>query len=201
MTVVEYHGESDELTRIQRWGHYLTVIVAVVLVLYGINQRNGRLNATEFFDNPEAGFSLQYPVDWLIDENGEDYIFRVRDMSNDGFKTVLQIDFEIVSDQTSPWNILTARSVSRSLSLALYDTLNIEEITLADDISATQMDYVFAFTEVNPVLESIPTIAIGRDILIIRDNQAIIITYRAEESVFHDNLALFDRFLDSIEFQ
>lgn len=201
MAIIEYHGSTAELTRPQRWGHYLTVIMAIVCVIYGLNQRNNTLNATEFFDNPEAGFSVRYPSNWLIDENGDGYIFRVRDMSNRGFKTTLQIDVETISDQTSPWNILIARMISRAVTLAVYETYSIEEIILDDNVSATQMDYTFTFTEINPILESIPTVAIGRDILIIRDNQAIIISYHADIDIFQDNLDLFDRFLESIEFQ
>lgn len=201
MAIIEYHGSNAELTRTQRWGHYLTVIMAIVCVIYGLNQRNNTLNATEFFDNPEAGFSVRYPSNWLIDENGDGYIFRVRDMSNRGFKTTLQIDVETISDQTSPWNILIARMISRAVTLAVYETYSIEEIILDDNVSATQMDYTFTFTEINPILESIPTVAIGRDILIIRDNQAIIISYHADIDIFQDNLDLFDRFLESIEFQ
>ena len=201
MSIIEIDA-VEEQSRIQRWSHYLTLFVALATLLYAMNQRTNSLNATTLYQNPEAGITLNYPQSWLIDESGNDYIFRVRDMNNIRFNTTIQINIQTIGDQSSAWNILTTRSLERASTLALYNQLSpIEEFILPDDSLGTQMDYTYAVTEINPALQSLPTIVIGRDILTIRGNQAIVITFIAESDEFDDTLEVFNRFLNSLDFQ
>jgi len=201
MSIIEI-DVVEEQSRVQRWSHYLTLLIALIALLYAVNQRTGSLNATTLYENPEAGITLNYPHNWLIDETGSDYIFRVRDMNNVRFNTTIQINIQTIGDQSSAWNILTTRSLERAATLALYNQLSsVDDFILPDDSVGTQMDYTYAVTEINPALQSLPTIVIGRDILTIRGNQAIIITLIADSNEFNNALEVFNRFLNSLEFQ
>jgi len=41
---------------------------------------------------------------------------------------------------------------------------------------------------------------VGRDVLIIRRNQAILVTFQADARTYENDLAVFDRFLDALEY-
>jgi hypothetical protein len=66
--------------------------------------------------------------------------------------------------------------------------------------AASMMEYSFVFRERNPFQESIPIVVLGRDLLVIRRGQAILITYLADASIYQANLDIFDRFLASLNF-
>lgn len=195
-----YTADRQQLTRLQRWSSYLTLGCALAALVLGIVLRNRALNATTFYTNPRAGISARYPANWLIDDAG-DYVFRVRDMARIGFKTTIQVALRPVGAGTTPQNVLTSLSLVRSSTLATYRILSIEDYQLPDDSPAVQMRYYFAATEPNPFLESLPAVVLGIDILTLRRGQAVIITFRADAATFEEDLRIFNRFLNSLEFE
>ena len=62
------------------------------------------------------------------------------------------------------------------------------------------MAYAYAYTESNPILQTIPITVLAVDVVVLRSNQAIIITYRADAQSFERNRHYFDAFLRSLEF-
>lgn len=200
MTLIEITGRSQEPTFRQRWSHLLTLIVAGLALLYGLNLRNNVINATTPYTNVRAGISANYPLNWLIDEEG-DYVFRVRDMARMGYKTSIQVQTVPLGPSTTAQNILNNLNINRPEVLDAYNPINTEEITLPDESPATMLDYTFVERDPNPFLESVQVVVIGRDILTIRGRQAIIITFRADAQTFDDDLAVFERFLSSLEFE
>jgi hypothetical protein len=202
VTVIEITpaGEPAELTFRQRWNHYLALIFAAVGLFIGVNLRDSILNATTLYVNTQAGITAQYPQNWLIDTEGN-YIFRVRDISQVGFKTTIQITVQPVSASTSNRNIFDALTLSRAPVLAAYRVLSIDDtLTLPDETPATSMTYTFAATESDPFLESVPVIVQGQDILTIKRGQAIIITFLSDSTTYESNYPFFQQFLNSLEF-
>ncbi len=200
MSIIEIGGTS-ELTRTQRWSHYVTIAMIIILFTYGFNIRNNSLQATTLFSNIEVGIDVRYPANWLLDENASDYEFRFRDMSRIGFKTAIQVDVEPVAETTNEWNVLTTRSLRRA-NLATYRIFEIDEsFVFPDGTNATRMIYTFTDTDPNPSLESLPTVVVGVDIVVIRRGQAILLTFLADALTFDDDLPIFERFLNTLEFQ
>ena len=62
------------------------------------------------------------------------------------------------------------------------------------------MSYVYVAADDNPFLQTHPNRRRGLDILTIRRGQAIIITFLSDAHTFDDNLPIFERFLDDLEF-
>ncbi len=200
MGLIEIAGRSDEQTFRQRWSHLLTLLLAVVALLYGLNLRSNVLNATTLYNNVRAGISANYPMNWLIDEQGS-YVFRVRDMSRMGFKTTIQVETVPIGLATTEQNVLTTLNINRPQFLNTYNPIAIRDYTLPDESSGKLMTYTFVSTESNPFLEAIPTVVIGQDVLTIRGGQAIIITFLADSQTFDQDIAIFNRFLRNLEFQ
>jgi hypothetical protein len=199
MGLIEVSEQREELTPRQRWSHYFVFIYALIALFIGINLRDTTLNATVFYVNNEAGIRAFYPQRWLIDTSG-DYIFRVRDLTQIGFKTQIQVDVQPVTINTSARNLLDTLSLNRSNTLSGYSVLTRQAYTLPDEQEATAMRYVYVAAGDNPFLESVPTVVEGLDILAIRRGQAIIITFLSDADTFDDNLPIFERFLDDLEF-
>ena len=199
MAIVEVYTESMPSNRQQRWGHYLTLLVGLLALLYGLNMRSGALNATAVYTNAQAGIRAAYPLNWLLDEDG-DYVFQVRDMSRVGYKTTIRVATRPVSTSMSERNVLDSLNITRPLNLSTYTPLSFEAYTLPDESPGTAMTYSFVETETNPFLASVPVVVSGLDILTIRGGQALIITFRADAATFDEDIAVFNRFLRSLEF-
>lgn len=200
MTVIEISETRSELTFRQRWSHYFALIFSITGLFIGFNLRESILSATTIYTNPQAGITAAYPQNWLLDENTESYIFRVRDMTAPGFKTTLQVAARPISPQTSARNIFDALTLERAQTLAAYNVISEETFVLPDETITAAMTYTFVVSENNPFLQSIPAIVEGVDILIVERGQAIIVSFLSEASTFDTNFPILERFLESLEF-
>lgn len=200
MTIVEIGARSgEELSQRQRWSHYFVFIYAVLAVFIGLQLRNATLGATVLYTNSQVGIRALYPQRWLIDSDG-DYVFRVQDLTQLGFKTAIQVDVQPVSINTSARNLLDTLTLNRMQTLSRYSVISNQPYMLPNEQEATAMRYVFVEGSDNPFLETVPTVVEGMDILAIRRGQAIIITFLSDSRTFNENLSIFERFLDDLEF-
>lgn len=195
---VEFLDDNIGDSRNQRWGHFLTLGFMVVAIIIGLNLRDGALYAADTYINNEVGIRAEYPRGWLIDFDG-DYVFRVRDISRVGFKTTIQIGLYPFTTDMTERNVLDSLSLSRPLSLSTYLEIDTRQVMLPRGEMATAHDYTFVYTEPDPFLAPLPIVVIGRDILIVRRGQVILVTFVADALTFEADLATFDRFLSSLE--
>jgi hypothetical protein len=199
MAVVEITSQRDELSLRQRWSDYIALLFGLFSLFIGMNLRDVALNATVVYSNSQAGIRAEYPENWLIDEQGN-YIFRVRDVTQIGFKTTIQVAARPVSAITSTRNLIDALTLSRSQTLSSYTVFAIEPYVLPDEIEATAVTYTFVAAESDPFLQSIPVVVEGLDILTISRGQAIIITFLSDARTYDQNYPRFQQFLSSLEF-
>jgi hypothetical protein len=191
---------TDELlTQRQRWAHFFTVGFALLALFIGANLRDNALFATEGYINSQAGITAQYPRSWLRDES-TDYIFRVRDVAHPGFQTTIQIAIQPVSQSTTDRSIRDALTLNRAQYLMGYDVLSEETIRLPDETSAMRVLYTYTYAEPNPFLQGIPVSVQGVDIITIRRGQVIIITFISDARAFDQNMQIFERFINELEF-
>lgn len=191
-----FDGQIDIERRVNL-NSLLAIALAVTLFLLGMNTRNGALNATIPFEDPTNGISAQIPADWLVDD--ENYVLRAEDLGSGVFNPLLQISVEIVGDNAAPRNIVDQRNLQLSADLNGYTTVAIEEAQLGED-PATRITYAFIASEANPFLRQTPVVVQGVDVVVIRENQALIFTFRDSRENFDSNRRYFDQFLDSVEY-
>jgi hypothetical protein len=198
MSLIEIVESSDSQTFRQRWSHYLVLIFGGVGLVIAINLRDGSLNATTRYVNAQAGISAEYPQNWLLDEAG-DYVFRVRDVSHVGYNTTIQVAARPVSGITTIRNVLDALTLGRSQMLG-YTVLSEEEYMLPDESTGIAMSYTFVATDPNPFLQGVPIVVEGQDILTIRRDQAIVISFVCDSTTFEQNIPIFTQFISRLEF-
>lgn len=200
MAFVEIGARREELSQRQRWSHYFALIFGAAAFVIGINLRDSILNASTLYTNSQAGITAEYPANWLIDSSPGNYVFRVRDPSQIGFKTTFQVMVSPVSPSATARNVLDALSLNRAPTLAAYNVLAVEPFVLPDETPATAMTYTFVATEANPFLESVPVVVEGLDILTIKRGQAIVISFLSDSRTYEQNYVIFERFLQNLKF-
>lgn len=198
MSIVEFLDDNLGDSRNQRWGHFLTLGFMALAFIIGLNLRDSTLYATDVYINNEVGIRAEYPRGWLIDFDS-DYVFRVRDINRVGFKTTIQIGLYPFTNDMTERNVLDSLSLSRPLTLSTYLEIDTRDVVLPRGEMAVSHDYTFVYTEPDPFLAPLPVVVIGRDILIVRRGQVILITFIADALTFEDDLATFDRFLSNLE--
>jgi hypothetical protein len=144
LTLVEVRQDQDRLSYRQRWGHYFALIFGVIAFAIGVNLRDSALNATTLYSNSQAGLRVRYPENWLIDEGGADYVFRIQDATEIGYKTTIQVAIRPVSPTTTARNVLDTLSLGRAPTLAAYNVLSIEPYVLPDETEAVALNYPFS---------------------------------------------------------
>lgn len=197
--LVDATGYRGERSIRQRWAHAVTIIVALLTLGYGLNQRQSTLMAVTRYSDIQSGITAFYPANWLLDTTG-DYVFRVQDTQQPGFKTTIQIAVEPVSPATTGRNIADRLALTRARTLTDYNVLEDEPFTLTEDSISRLIEYTYVSRQTGPFLEGIPSVVIGQDILTITRGQVIIITFRAESAIYAQEYPKFERFLETLDF-
>ncbi len=182
----------------QRWNSYLAITMAVGVLFLGLSMRVGNLNATQEFEDLEAGVRAQVPLGWLLDNNSTDYVFRVQDPDALPFKTLLQVSVMTVGPDATPNTILDILNIQRAPRLSNYQELSRTDTFLRDD-AAKRMMYAYTEFERNPFQSSVPLVIQGVDVVMLRPGEAVIITYREERAAFETNVYRFENLLATVE--
>ncbi|MBE0691265.1 MAG: hypothetical protein IH587_14190 [Anaerolineae bacterium] len=199
-TIVEIGRVDERGTLRQRWSHYFVLLYALMCVVIAVNLRDSTLNATTNYNDVTSGIRAAYPQNWIIDNAGP-YVFRVRDLAQAGFKTSIVVDTQPVSLSTTTRNLVDSLSLDRGNTLTGYRILEIDDsYTLPDETPATAVTYTYVNVGVSPVLQTLPAIVEGFDVIAIRQGQAVILSFLADATVFEDQLPIMGRFLESLEF-
>ena len=195
-------GQADpgELNFRQRWASYLTIFTAIVALLLGYALRSRNLEATQRFENKQAGISVRYPVNWLLDQGRGTIVVRAQDPAALPFKTTLEISLLPVGPDARTADIPNLLNTSRATTVSTYRTLAITPTTLPNGQQGIQMNYAYVASEDNPFIQTVPIVVQATDVIVLRSNQAIIITYRADAQSFERNQHYFQNFLRSLEF-
>jgi hypothetical protein len=174
-------------------------MVAVILMGLGVLMRDSATATTQPYQNEQSGIRARIPANWLLTTNEGDIVVQAEDPQAIPFKTLLRVSLVAVGGEATPRNVVDSLTLGRAGRLSTYRVLSIEPLTLGED-EALQMDYAFVQADNNPFLSAVPLVVQGRDVVVIRGNQAIVITYLEERSRFAEHEILFDNFLDSLEF-
>ncbi len=197
--IIEVVETTPELTLRQRWSHFFVLVNAGLCIQIGINLRESSLYAAVPYANAQVGITAFYPRGWLIDTEGS-YVFRVRDMLPQGYKTAMQVDVLPVNQSNTPRNINDNLVLRRSQPLSTYSILAQDALTIGDGVPATQVTYTFVAGDQDPFLESLPRVVEGIDVLAIEGGQAIIVTFLTDAANFDETYPIFQQFLSDLDF-
>lgn len=198
MTEIIERDERPLLTFSQRWNGYLAIALAAAMLFVGLTLRNSTLNATQTFEDLEAGVRAQLPRGWLLDSESSDYVFRAQDPDALPFKTILQVSVLPIGEDATPDFVLDWLKLERAPRFSTYREISRSSETLRGD-PARRMVYAYTQDDRNPFQASVPVVIQGVDVVVLRRGQAVIITYREERSAFEDHLYRFENLLQTVE--
>jgi hypothetical protein len=177
----------------------VTVAFVVVLLGWGWIMRGGAVNATVPFRDEINGINAQIPANWLLTEKEAGIVFRVEDPQARPFKTTIQISLQVVGDDAEARNIVDLLKLQGPLQLSGYRALSEETFKIGED-DAVRINYAYVSQELNPFLESLPIVVRGEDVVVLRGNQAVIITFRDADQSFDAHYFYFENFLATLEY-
>ncbi len=183
----------------QRWSMIFSFMLLAFGLVLGVNLRDNSISQSRIYDNVEAGITARYPIRWLLDESGPQ-VFRVRDMSQRGFKTVIELSTLPVGPDTAERNLLDSLTLKRSQTLIDYNVLGYDIYILPDETAAVTMSYSFVARDASPFLEGVSSIVAGLDILTLSRGQAVIISFRADARIFEQELQTLQWFIRNLEY-
>lgn len=198
MSYIEIDESQQGLSRSQTVNSVFIVAAAVLMLAIGLLMRNSADAATPFLDEA-SGIRALIPVNWLITTDDPSFVLQAEDPGAIPFKTLLRVSLIAVGEEATPRNVVDTLTLQRAGRLAIYRVLSIEPTTLGED-EALEMEYAYVQDDPNPFLNAVPVVVRGRDVVVIRGSQAVVITFREESSRFDDNEFLFDRFLETLQF-
>jgi hypothetical protein len=178
----------------------LFAIALVVLFLgWGWLMRQQAINAAIPYEDEINGIRANIPANWLLSEGVDGTVFRVQNPEARPFKTTIQISVQTVGEDATPRNVVDLLKLQGPLKLSGYRALAEQDIRLGED-EAVRIDYSYVSQELNPFLEALPVVIQGVDVVVLRGNQAVIITFRDAASTFNNNYFYFRSFLNSLEY-
>lgn len=199
MTYIEIDEAQRGITRSQTINSVSIVVAAVVMMGLGLLMRNSAVSATTAFLDEQSGIRARLPQNWLLTTDNPEFVLQAEDPNAVPFKTVLRVSLIAVGAEATPRNVVDTLTLQRAGRLSTYRVLSLAPLTLGED-EALEINYAYVQTENNPFLNTVPIVVQGRDVVVIRGTQAIVITYLEERSRFEENEFLFDAFLDTLEY-
>ena len=198
--VIEQSASASTAQPRQRWSNIFTIAYAALALFLALQLKEATANATVVYSDPVVGLTVQYPQNWLLDTGG-DAVLRVTNESAEGFKTSIEVQALPLGVGLAERNLVDNLILSRSQSLASFDVLERSSITLGEsERPATSLVFTYVASENNPFLESLPAVVEGVDVITTQGGQALIVTFLSDARTYDDNLAIFRRFLDDLDF-
>lgn len=185
-------------SRHDRFAVLAVILITVTAVGLGILLIKGTSSQVWTYESREAGIETVYPAGWLTDEQGN-YVVRIRDPKARPFKTQFILQVVPTGGITSVRNILDGLTLQRAADLSAYRVLNVIE-TGIDGQALTEMNFAFVDADPNPFIQRLPVVVLGRDIVILDGERAIIVTYMADQASFDEDLPRFERLLDTLQY-
>lgn len=189
----------NETTRSQRFSHYFTLLYCAIALFIGANLRDSSLYAVTVFTNREVGITAYYPTNWLF-STPDDIVMDVQDTQRLGYKTNIRIQVLPFGVGMSPRNVIDTLALERRVSLPFYKILSIFERPLQTDDITTVVEYTFVSDLDDPFLQLVPSVVVGEDVVIVRRNQVILISFAADADTYEQDYQVFQRFLETLDY-
>ncbi len=189
--------KNNNLSLGDRFAEISVFIITAIALLIGWNLKSNVENRAYLFE--ANGISVQAPDGWRQIQTSGDEAFHSAELSSDGFGTTYIVRNIPIPADASAGGIASLLTLERGQKMTAFRVLDQREVNVNDKI-AYELSYVFV--ESNPDLThaSAPKVVYGVDYIYINGNQAVVVTYWAEEGKYEIDLDRFHRFLQSVKF-
>ncbi len=151
------------------------------------------------FNFEANGISAQAPTGWLQAKAEGDEVLHVTDLSSDGFGTTYIVRKMPITADIQMSQIVSLLTLERGQKLTAFRVLDQHEVTVYGQ-PAYEVSYVFVVSDPDLTHATMPSVVRGVDYIFMKNDQAVVATYWADEANFDSDLNRFHLFLDSLKF-
>ncbi len=180
-----------------RFAEITVLALTLVALALGWWLKTSVQNRSRVFD--AGNISAQTPAGWLLQKPSGNEVLHVTDRTSTGFGTTYIIEQQAVPADADPNQVAGLLSLDRGNKLTAYRVLKQQDVQVAGR-SAVEIDYVYVESDANVTHAVIPAVVRGLDYVFVQNGQAVVVTYRADQSLFDSSLGRFLRFLVSVKF-
>jgi hypothetical protein len=124
----------------------------------------------------------------------------VQDTQRLGFNTTIRIQVVPFASGMSSRNVIDTLTLERRITLPFYKILSISERPLQTDETTTVVEYTYVADLDDPFLQLVPSVVVGEDVVIVRRNQAILVSFAADADTYEQDYQVFQRFLETLDY-
>jgi len=146
-----------------------------------------------------GNITAQTPAGWLLKQPGGDEVLHATDLTTSGFGTTYLIEVQAVPADEQLGQIVSLVTLERGNMLTAYRVLNQQKVVVQGH-DAIEIDYVYVESAANLNHADIPAVVRGQDYVFVNNGQAVIVSYRADQSDYEADLGRFYRFLISVKY-
>jgi hypothetical protein len=180
-----------------RFAELSVILLTLVALVAGWLLKSSIENRSLAFSS--GNVTAQVPAGWLTMNPGGNEILHVTERAPGGFGTTYLIVTEPIPADATPGQVVSLLTLERGSSLTSYRVLDQKEV-LVQGRQAIEIDYVYVESDANLSHSVIPVVVHGLDYVFIKGDQAVIVSYRADQSVFDTDMSRFIRFLVSVKY-
>jgi hypothetical protein len=180
-----------------RFAEVTVVVVTIIALLAGWFYKSSIENRSVNFE--ADGISAKAPAAWLQSQAQGDEVLHISDISTAGFGTTYIVRKFPVAADTTVGQLPSLLTLERGQQLTAYRVLDQQSVKVAGR-EAFEISYVFVESNPNLAHAQLPMVVRGVDTIFLNGDQAMVVTYWADEGNFDLDLGRFQRFLQSLKF-
>ena len=207
VTTVRTVTTAPRRTTNERVSALLVVLVTLVALVAGFLLRNSAESATKSFTTP-YNLTVAYPDGWRINDSDAANRVVMSEPGSGRFPNTFEVT-SVVVDASAPFTDVLGTvgqnlATSRGADLTAYKVLDIQNQTgegnnraplTIKGLPAMITRYAYVSTPNSVLTEGLPTVVVGTDYLLRKDNRVYIFTVQSTEENEADAKARFERFV------
>jgi len=191
-------GNTTRLVSLgDRFAELSVVILTLVALTAGWLLKTSVENRSQLFKS--GNITAQTPAGWLAVKTDGNEVLHVTDRTTNGYGTTYLIQVDAAPADGQAGQIVSLLTLERGNTLTGYRVLNQQDV-LVQGRKAVEIDYVYVESVANLTHAVIPAVVRGLDYIFVSNGQAVIVSYRADQSVYDTDLSRFYRFLVSVKY-
>lgn len=180
-----------------RFAEITVIAVTLIALVLGWFLKSAVQNRAFKFE--ANGISAQAPTGWLQAKTEGDEVLHVTDLSSEGFGTTYIVRKMPITADIQMGQIVSLLTLERGQKLTAFRVLDQQEVTVYGQ-PAYEVSYVFVVSDPDLTHATMPSVVRGVDYIFMKNDQAVVATYWADEANFDSDLNRFHLFLDSLKF-
>ena len=189
--------ENNKVSLGDRYAEITVILITVIALIAGWFYKSSVENSSVPFN--VEGITAQAPKGWLQSEPDGEELLRTTDRSSSGYNTTYILRKMPLAADTSAAQVSNLMTLEHGQDLLAFRVLDQREVTV---YGRTAYEVSYVYVESNPDLthKNIPSVVRGIDYIYMNGDNAVVVSYWADDRNFDIDLGRFHRFLQSINY-